>query len=275
MRTALLVATLLFGVACKRDQPSGLPPGGEWEQPQQGMAPPRNPNDPANPTSAKMGGSPHGGMGGGGDGVPTGPMPNDDVHSGMGGGGGAGVPPNHPPMSGDPAQGGGGGPAAMAGVESTAPRALEKQSDGRYILGPFTLAVPAEWSVKPVTKGMRAAHFVLSDKAGEEAELIVYYQGEGGMGPVKDNLDRWAGQVKGTPTIEQVKFAGQDAHYMTIHGDYANETTGAAGKAQTVIGVIVQSPTGPYYFKLVGARKTVEPQVAKVKAMFDSLKLKS
>jgi hypothetical protein len=122
--------------------------------------------------------------------------------------------------------------------------------------------------------GMRAAAFALT----QDTEMVVYYQGEGGMGPVKDNLDRWAGQVKGSkPTVEQLKFAGQEAHYMTAVGDYQNDTPGmqASGKEQMVIGVILQSPQGPYYFKLVGAKKVVEPQTAKIRAMFDSLKLKS
>ncbi|MBX3159474.1 MAG: hypothetical protein KF773_26120 [Deltaproteobacteria bacterium] len=268
MRTALLVAALLFGAACKRDQPPGTPAdlgAGGFQEPNRPMAPPKDPSDPANPSSANMGGNPHGGMGmgggGGGDQLPEGHPPiGDDSPP-------PGTPPGHPPM-----QGGGGN--SMAGAEDTAPRALDKAADGRHVLGPFTLAVPADWIVKPVTKGMRVAHFVLSAVAGEEADMIVFYQGEGGMGPVKDNLDRWAGQVQGKAVVEQVKFAGQDAHYMTISGDYKNETTGAAGKAQSVVGVIVQSPQGPYYFKLVGAKKTVDPQLAKVRAMFDGMKLK-
>ncbi len=43
---------------------------------------------------------------------------------------------------------------------------------------------------------------------------------------------------------------------------------------QSLIGAIVASPKGPYYFKLVGAKKTVDAQAPKLRAMLASLKLR-
>ena len=59
-------------------------------------------------------------------------------------------------------------------------------------IGPFALAPPAGWTVKPVTSSMRAAQFIIPP-AGD-IELIVYYFGPSGAGSVEDNLDRWFSQ---------------------------------------------------------------------------------
>jgi hypothetical protein len=168
----------------------------------------------------------------------------------------------------------------------TAPKALEALPDGRVAIGPFAVAIPKEWTTKPVTSSMRAADFVLSEKAGEEAELVVYYFGEGGAGSVEANIDRWLGQFSqagGKPSkdlakIEKTKFAGQDATVISVSGHFAAAAM-PGGEAidkqdQSLLAAIVNSPSGPYYFKLVGAKKTVDAHTARFRAMFASLKLR-
>src|SRR5262249_37537889 len=126
----------------------------------------------------------------------------------------SGMPPGHPGTSGmppgHPDTGGGGMPpnaGAMPG--KTAPKTLEQLPDGKLALGPFALDAPKDWTAKPTTSSMRAADFVLSTKAGEEAELIIYYFGENGAGSVDDNLDRWLGQFQqadGKPSRQVAKI---------------------------------------------------------------------
>lgn len=171
--------------------------------------------------------------------------------------------------------------------EKTAPATLEKLSDGRVVLGPFTLVAPKEWTIKPVTSSMRAAHFEVSGKAGEEAELVVFYFGEGGAGGVEANLERWLGQFtqpdgkpsKDVAKIEKTKFAGQEATVVSVTGRYT--TSQMAGGPPPVdvalgamIGAIVASPSGPYYFKLTGVKKAVDANAARFRAMLASMKLK-
>jgi hypothetical protein len=214
-------------------------------------------------------GNPHGDMAAGGTG-------------GMGHGGVA--PPSASGMAhgGMAPSAGGGGPMA----DKTAPRTLEKLPDGRSTLGPFSVAVPADWVEKPITSSMRTAHFALPGAAGE-AELIVYYFGESGAGGVQDNLDRWLGQfqrpdgkpVKDAAKIEKVKYAGQEATVVSVSGRYVTTTMPGGGDPidktdQSLVGAIVESPKGPYYFKLVGPKKTVDVQGPKLRAMLASMKLR-
>jgi hypothetical protein len=271
----LVAVTLALALApaasCKKDSSKGLPPASDWGSSGGQGAAPASPQD--NPHA---GGNPHAGVDMGGN-----PHAGDNPHAGvdMSGGGN--------PHAGDNPHAGvdmSGGPAP----EKTAPRTLEKLPDGRFALGPFSVALPAGWTEKPITSSMRAADLVLPAAApGAEAELIVYYFGESGAGSVQANLDRWLDQIQqpnGKPSkevakIEKAKFAGQEGTIVSVSGRYVATMMPGGGEAvdkadQTLVAAIVESPKGPYYFKLVGAKKTVDANAAKLRAMLASLKLR-
>jgi len=268
---AVLALALAPSAACKKEPSKGLPPATEWSA-SAGQGSPAAPGAaPAAPQAGEQA-NPHGpGMAAGG---------NPHAGMDMSGAGGAGGNP-HAGM--DMSGAGAAGPTA----EKTGPRTLEKLPDGRLALGPFTLAAPAGWTEKPITSSMRAADFVLSTDKGAEAELIVYYFGEGGAGGVQANLDRWLEQFQqpsGKPSkdvakIEKTTLAGQEATIVSVSGRYVAMAmpgaTEAADKAdQALLAAIVASPKGPYYFKLVGAKKTVDASAPKLRAMLASLKLR-
>jgi hypothetical protein len=217
------------------------------------------------------GGNPHGGGGGG------------NPHANMGGGGN----PHANMGGGNPHGAGGGSMVADAVPTKTGPRTLEKTADGRSVLGPFTVAMPKEWTEKAVTSNMRAAQFDLDAKEPGAHELVIYYFGTGGAGGVEANLERWLGQIaqpdgkasKDVAKIEKTKIAGQDATLVSVTGNYKTQQMPGGPPAvdktnQTMLGAIIDSPTGPYYFKLVGAKATVDANMARWKAMLASIKLK-
>ena len=243
MRRGLLFALLLV-TACKKQPPAGdLPPPGDpaakaaVASPHGDMAAPANPHgDPAAPAN------PHG-----------------DV---------AASTQSTPPMV----------------ANKTEPKTPEKLADGRLVLGPFSFALPPKWTVKPVTSSMRAADFMLP---GNDAELIVYYFGESGAGSIDDNLDRWFNQFqqadgkksRDAAKIEKLKFGGQDATYVSVSGRFVAGAMPGGSEAvdktdQRMLAAIVASPSGPYYFKLVGSKPTVEANTAAFLAMLTSLKLR-
>lgn len=276
----LLLLLALVG-SCKRDNPAGLPPSNDWgaTEADPGAKPPMaktNPN--ANPHGG--GADPHAGvpgappLNGGGD--------SSDPHAGV-----PGAPPITNNAGGADPHGGG-----MTQQPNTVPqmvdaKSLEKTADGRVVLGPFSLVPPKEWSEKPVTSSMRAAQFTWSEKSGEQAELVVYYFGEGGAGGVEANLERWLGQITqpdGKPSkdiakIEKTKFATMDATVVSVAGRLTTQQM-PGGPAPVdmadamLLAAIVNSPLGPYYFKATGAKKTVEANAAKFRAMLTSMKLK-
>jgi hypothetical protein len=236
LRSALLVA-LVFSVSCKKQPPKGeLPPATDWKasEPSAGAKPQQA---PPNPHTGMTGGNPHG---------PNGPMP-----------------------------------------AQTEAHTLEKLPDGRLAMGAFSLAAPAGWTMKPVTSSMRAADFVLSDKPGAEAEMVVTFFGAQGAGSIDDNVDRWLGQFQqpdGKPSrdaakIEKTKFADQDATVVSVTGRYVTGGmpggSGPVDKAdQALLAAIVGSPSGPYYFKLVGAKSTVDANAPAFRTMLGSLKIR-
>lgn len=167
----------------------------------------------------------------------------------------------------------------------TAPRALGKRADGRAALGPFTLAVPADWTETPSTSSMRAAQFQLPAPAGGDAEVIVYYFGETGAGSVQANVDRWVSQFKQpddkpsseVAKVDKAQFAGQEASVVSVSGRYV---AGAMPGGQPVdkpdqalIAAIVPSPKGPYYFRLIGSKAAVAAQEKPFRDALASLKL--
>jgi len=197
---------------------------------------------------------------------------------------GSAAPPSASPPPANPHASSGAPGANAAAAQPTPPRTLDKLPDGRLALGPFAMAAPKDWTTKPITSSMRAADFVLPAKPGAEAELIVYYFGASGAGSIDDNLDRWLGQFvqpdgkksRDVAKIEKTKFGGQDATYVSVAGRYVaaampGGTDTVDKQDQALLAAIVASPSGPYYFKLVGAKTTVDAQAAAFRAMLDSL----
>jgi hypothetical protein len=247
-----MLIALLLATACKKEPPVGdLPPA---------SAPAAKPTTPASPHGDTAGSAPAG-------------VANPHA-----------APPANPhgdlPANphGDPPAG---GPPTAAKV---APTSLEQLPNGRLALGPFSVVAPPKWTAKPITSSMRAAAFMLP---GDDAELIVYYFGEAGAGSIDDNLDRWLGQFqqpdgkksRDVAKIEKMKLAGQDATYVSVSGRFvAGAMPGATGPVdkpdQRMLAAIVASPSGPYYFKLVGAKTTVDANTAEFLAMLKSLKLR-
>jgi hypothetical protein len=240
-RGALLIA-LVFAVSCKKAAPAGdLPPAQDWQSAKPGGSGTTPP--PANPHSGQAGQAGRAGTAG------------DNPHAAM--------------------------PA------STPPRTPEKLADGRLVLGPFSLAAPADWTIKPTTSSMRAAQFELPAKPGAQAELVVTYFGDHGAGSVDENVGRWLGQFqqpdgkssRDVAKIEKTQLAGQDATFVSVSGRYSTQgMPGGSGPVdkqdQALLAAIVASPSGPYYFKLVGAKATVEAGAAAFRAMLGSLQLR-
>jgi len=181
-------------------------------------------------------------------------------------------------------------PAAGAhafAAAQTPPRTLEALPDGRLVMGPFSLVLPAGWTTVPVTSNMRAANFQLPGKPGEQPQLLVTYFGPKGAGSIDDNVGRWIGQFTqpdGKPSrdvakIEKPQFAGQDAVVVTLSGHYAAPSMGGGGSAidkqdQALLAAIVASPAGPYYFKVVADKPTIAANTAAFRALLASLTLR-
>jgi hypothetical protein len=146
------------------------------------------------------------------------------------------------------------------------------------------MVAPPSWTEKPSTSSMRAAEFQLPNVGAAEAEVIVYYFGESGAGSVQANIDRWLSQFEqpdGKPSsdaakVEKAQLAGQEATLISVSGRYVAPAM-PGGKPvdkpdQSLLAAIVNSPNGPYYFRLIGGQAAVASHAAPFREMLASLK---
>jgi len=157
----------------------------------------------------------------------------------------------------------------------------QPDASGMIDVGAVSFKLADGWQALPPASSMRRAQLTVLGSQGP-AELIVYYFGPRGAGTAKDNLDRWVGQfttAEGNPvtdaevtsstvgdhTVDRVEVSGQYASGMGASG---SETPKAN---QRLIGAIVNTGAGPYYFKLLGPDATVREKASGFDAMIDSI----
>jgi hypothetical protein len=174
----------------------------------------------------------------------------------------------------------GGDPHGSMNMRGGGGSMLEKTAEGRAVLGPVTMELPKGWQERATKGSMRAAEFTIPG----DAELVIYYFGQNGAGSVEDNLARWhdqfqadAGGASPQPKVEKKPIAGMPATLTEVEGHYvAAMRPGAPEKhdkpGHALLGAIVETSSGPYYFKLVGPKAAVAAVRGDFHALLDSLK---
>ncbi|HKY45966.1 MAG TPA: hypothetical protein VJM50_22940 [Pyrinomonadaceae bacterium] len=132
--------------------------------------------------------------------------------------------------------------------------------------------VPAGWVEEERTSSMRVAQYRLPRAEGdtEDAQLVLYYFGQGQGGTTAANIERWVGQIKqedGSASKDKAKEENFEANGLKVatvdvSGTYIAETTPGSGTLLNKPGyrlraAVVETPKGSYFVKLVGPAKTV------------------
>jgi len=137
----------------------------------------------------------------------------------------------------------------------------------------LTYQAPAGWAAETPASRMRRAQYRLlrADGDTEDAEMIVFYfPGQGGS--VQSNIDRWVGMfakadgtsAAGDAKTEKKTVNGLSITTIDVEGVYTNQSMGPmAGSSgpkpdYRMLAAIVETPGGPWFFKLTGPKKTVE-----------------
>ena len=130
---------------------------------------------------------------------------------------------------------------------------------------------PDDWIEQPSESPMRVTEFRLPRVPGdaEDAELVVFYFGGSG-GSVEANLQRWIGQMEqpdGRSSFEVASTTGFEANglavtVLDVPGIYvAAVSPGSATRLSKpnfrLMAAVVETPVGPYFFKLTGPDRTV------------------
>jgi hypothetical protein len=150
--------------------------------------------------------------------------------------------------------------------------ACQKKPAQTVDLGAVTLAADPAWQTVTPSSSMRKAQFALPRVAddAEDAELAVFYFGAGQGGSVEANLQRWYGQFiqpDSSPSAEKAKTAnevvdGMNLTMVDLSGTYVGSMMPGMQEEQNkpnfrMLAAVLETPQGPYFFKLVGPEKTV------------------
>ena len=123
---------------------------------------------------------------------------------------------------------------------------------------------PARWGWITPTMRFRTLQYTVPGTDGEPAaDLIFSVFGSGDGGPVDANIDRWAGQFRGTdgtPPSEAratIDVDGMTANLIELQGSYAGMGAAAPRAGWAQLGAILQAPGRNVYIRLLGPERTV------------------
>jgi hypothetical protein len=154
---------------------------------------------------------------------------------------------------------------------ATAPGNKASQTSGE-----LRYQMPEGWQVERPNSNLRVAQYKLPKAEGDsaDAELVVYYFGQGQGGSAQANIDRWLNQMQqpdGSPSKEKAKIENMTVNGMPVTtvdvlGKYNGgmASPGAAPSATPadmsnyrLRAAIIETPKGSYFVKLTGPQKTV------------------
>jgi len=146
----------------------------------------------------------------------------------------------------------------------------------------ITWVDPPAFKRVPPSNPMRKASFIVPRAPGdsEDGELTVFYFGPGQGGSIDANVDRWVKQF-GDVKPADVKRADREANGLRQHtvelesGTFSAGMMGGSGKPKDnygLVGGIVESPSGAYFFKMTGPSKTVKQAKPDFYKLLDSIK---
>jgi hypothetical protein len=124
-----------------------------------------------------------------------------------------------------------------------------------------------------------------ADSAGaaatEAAELAVFHFGPGDGGGVEPNVQRWIGQFSGVEPATIVRSERRASSGLAVHvveiprGTYASGMPGAPSTAKEnfgLLGAIVESAGGAYFFKLTGPAAVLQAERDRFFQLLDSVR---
>lgn len=114
---------------------------------------------------------------------------------------------------------------------------------------------------------MRALQARIPGKAGD-AELTVFYFGEGKGGSPRDNIQRWIDQIEFQPKSstrrEEFSANGMTVYWVDFSGTLRADPMGGGSSqrkpASRLLAAVIEGPGGPWFFKALGPDATLDEQ---------------
>lgn len=175
------------------------------------------------------------------------------------------------------------GMTLLALTLTTAASAEDKKGSEPIKIGPVTYQVSSAWQRQARRNEMRVAQFGIPVAEGEtgKAELVVFYFGGQGGG-VRENIARWKGMfesVEGKEKVESFSAGTLKITTLDITGAYKDKPFPMAEdftlrKDYRMLAAVVETPDdGPYFFRMVGPKKSIGAQAEAWTTMLKSAKI--
>ena len=161
-------------------------------------------------------------------------------------------------------------PTPPPSTPESPPRDVKPSGEVReVVVDGLKMSVPIEWVHTPGAGQMRKAEFSMPGPEGD-AQLLVY-RFAGGAGTAEQNIERWRGQVElAVGTVEKtisLEVGGLKITGIDLRGRYAGQNMPGAPAQPPIdrarmLAVAIEGSGDPYYFKFVGAARSVDVWVS-------------
>jgi hypothetical protein len=166
---------------------------------------------------------------------------------------------------------------AFLGVALYQPAAPAAGGEGKgpvVKLGKLASQAPAAWKQEKPASRFRLYQFRLprAEKDKADAELTVFFFGEGSGGTAEANVKRWKSMFQApagkslddVSKVETFKVSGAEVTYLDVQGTYLEKFPPFAPNPKTIrrpqyrlLGAVVECEGGPYFIRLTGPARTV------------------
>ena len=192
-----------------------------------------------------------------------------------------GLPPGHPPIS--------GGQTGMSqSTPSMPPSHPPVGEDSAEAATALRYEPPIEWKPERVTSSMRDAQFLIPRAEGDtqDGQFVLFHFGAGQGGPIDMNIARWKnmfttpdGQPVGDESakVEKTEISGMRVTKLDVSGNYSDPMMVRSGGEPIegearMLAAIVEAPSGSWFFKAVGPKKTITAHEQSFHKMIESVK---
>ena len=148
----------------------------------------------------------------------------------------------------------------------------EKGKGTQVKLGGLESRTPGDWYEEKPTTRQRLYQFRLSPIGDDKdnAEIIIFYFGEGQGGSVEQNIKRWKDsfvppegkKIDDVAKVQKMNVGNIPVTYLDIQGTYRFPSFNPNDKTTIrpnyrMLAVIFESKKGPYFIRMVGPANTV------------------
>jgi hypothetical protein len=153
---------------------------------------------------------------------------------------------------------------------------------GSQVFGVFQVTIPNGWISQHPSSSLRKAQFTLPGPAGNAEMAVFNFPGQGGS--VDANIERWIGQFsqpdgsssKSKAKTRQKQVSGFKITVLDVTGIYQGGMMPGMGESRPqpntrMLAAVVETPDGPWFFKLTGPAATVDQWQNSLEQLLDSI----